>query len=150
LCPQSVYLYGLKPEMADQGYKHEFILAALLSRTMTYYVFKRFAEGDPARAHAKLGPRPVGVPADARCRILEHGKLLDRKVPLGGPDDKSIELLLRQLWGLRAEDGAYINGEFAALLTTQAILDLFPDGVPGAAVVSERLESRLGGREISS
>jgi hypothetical protein len=35
------YLYRLKPEMADQGYKHEFILAALLSRTMTYYVFKR-------------------------------------------------------------------------------------------------------------
>jgi hypothetical protein len=48
------YLYRLKPEMADQGYKHEFILAALLSRTMTYYVFKRFAEVDPARAHAKL------------------------------------------------------------------------------------------------
>lgn len=149
-CPQSVYLYRLKPEMVALGYRHEFLLAALLSRTMTYYVFKRFGEVDPARAHAKLtharlealpipkvdfsdeGQRGIHDDIAARAQMLLSGE-----AALGGPDDKTVELLLRELWGLSAEDGAYINGEFAGLPSSQAIIDLFPDGVPGASVYQE-------------
>ena len=149
-CPQSVYLYRLKKEAVGQGYRHEFVLAALLSRTMAYYVFKRFGEVDPARAHAKLThtrlealPIPrVDFADSAQARIhdeiaMRAQRILDEDAPLGGPDDKAIELLLRQLWTLSAEDGAYINGEFAGLPPSQAIIDLFPDGVPGAAVYQE-------------
>ena len=39
-CPQSVYVYRLRDGERAKGYKHEFVLAALLSRTMAYPVFK--------------------------------------------------------------------------------------------------------------
>jgi len=62
-CPQSIYIYRLRPDEAAKGYRHAFVLAALLSRTMAYLVFKRFAEVDPAKAHAKLThERLTGLP----------------------------------------------------------------------------------------
>jgi hypothetical protein len=146
-CPQSVYLYRLRPEMANQGYSHAFVIGSLLSRTLAYYVFKRFGEVDPARAHAKLThtrlealPMPLIDFSDPEQRTLHDEiairalRLLVGDAPIGGSDDREAELMLRQLWGLSAEDGAYINGEFAGLPSSQAIADLFPDGVPGAGV----------------
>jgi hypothetical protein len=53
-CPQSLYLYRLKPERVAAGWTHEYLLGAFLSRTMAYVVFKRFAEVDPDKAHAKV------------------------------------------------------------------------------------------------
>jgi hypothetical protein len=149
-CPQSVYLYRLNPGAAASGFRHEFLLAALLSRTLTYYVFKRFSEVDPARAHAKVTHKRLAtmpIPnvdfSDAKSAklhddVVQRARLLlDGETRLGGPDDQAIELALRDLWGLSPEDGAYINGEFAGLPLGQALADLFPDGVPGAAVYSE-------------
>jgi len=107
--------------MADQGYKHEFILAALLSRTMTYYVFKAFRRGGPGAGACEADPRPVGVPADvefsseAQRRIHDDvaaraRKLLDGEVPLGGPDDKSIELLLHEHQAWTPRKGMFAPG----------------------------------------
>lgn len=41
-CPQSVYLYRCTEEARTKGYSEEYILAAIASRTMNYYLFKRF------------------------------------------------------------------------------------------------------------
>jgi hypothetical protein len=142
-CPQSVYLYRLRKDEAKKGYRHEYVLGALLSRTMAYLIFKRFSEVDPAKAHAKLThKRLAGLPIpvvdfnspgqrglhDSVVRNVR--KLLASKAELGGVEDRHIEQQLRALWGITAADGAYINGEFYDLPEGQAIRDLFPAGRP--------------------
>ena len=115
----------------------------MLSRTMAYLVFKRFAEVDPAKAHAKLTHERLAdlpIPAvdfddpvekNAHDRIVGHvNTLLHGASVLGGEEDREIERLLRDLWGLTGADGAYINGEFFDLPEGQAVRDLFPDGRP--------------------
>jgi hypothetical protein len=142
-CPQSVYLYRLRNEESRRGYSHEFVLAALLSRTMAYLVFKRFGEVDPAKAHAKLThARLADLPIPRveftdRAQKIAHDQvvknvrsLLTGTAMLAGVEDREIEQILRGLWGLSAEDGAYINGEFFDLPDSQAVRDLFPDGPP--------------------
>jgi hypothetical protein len=142
-CPQSVYVYRLKEDMAAAGYRHEFVLAALLSRTMSYCVFKRFGEIDPAKAHAKLTherladlPIPkvdFNVPAERKLHeqiVANVRKLLDGSELIGGAADREIENELRQLWHIGPTDGAYINGEFYDLPDSQAIRELFPNGRP--------------------
>jgi hypothetical protein len=142
-CPQSVYIYRLTEQEATKGYKNEFLLAALLSRTIAFYIFKRFAEVDPAKAHAKLThERLSGLPIPnvdfnnqnskrAHDRIVENTRaLLDGGASIGGSEDLEIEIDLRKLWGVSAPEGAYINSEFADLPQSQAIHDLFPNGVP--------------------
>jgi hypothetical protein len=142
-CPQSVYIYRLNQEAVNSGHQHEFLLAALLSRTIAYYVFKRYAEVDPAKAHAKLTherlsalPIPkVDFGSQDNRQIYERivinaRALLDGRVAIGGVEDLAIEVDLRSLWGISAMDGAYINGEFADLPESQVIHDLFPNGRP--------------------
>jgi len=142
-CPQSVYIYRLKPEHIAAGYRHEFILAALLSRTMAYFVFKRFSEVDPAKAHAKLTHdrlaslpipkvdfRKAGEAAAHKTIVQNVQKLLKGSAAIGDEEDLEIERLLRGLWGVAETDGAYINGEFADLPDSQVIRDLFPNGRP--------------------
>lgn len=142
-CPQSVYIYRLRPERRQSGYRHEYVLAALLSRTMAYFVFKRFAEIDVAKAHAKLTherletlPIPVcdfGVDSQraAHDEIVNDVRLLlDGIAELGGEEDRRVEQNLRVLWGISGADGAYINGEFHDLPDGQALRDLFPHGRP--------------------
>lgn len=142
-CPQSVYWYRLKPEWAEAGYELEFLLAALLSRTMAYYVFKRFSEVDPARAHAKVTherlstfPIPKVDFDDPEQRDLYKTvvdgarRLLSGETPIGGADDMKIDVALRSLWGLTADDGLYINLELAQVPEGQVLRDLFPNGLP--------------------
>ena len=142
-CPQSVYIYRLRKEMAAEGYRHEFVLAALVSRTMAYCVFKRFGEIDPAKAHAKLTherladlPIPRVDFADKAQRQLHDqivanvGRLLNGSEHIGGAADREIETALRGLWHVDNDDGAYINGEFYDLPESQAVRDLFPNGRP--------------------
>jgi N-6 DNA Methylase/TaqI-like C-terminal specificity domain len=149
-CPQSVYLYRLNPDRMAQGYRHEFVLGALLSRTLTYYVFKRFGEVEPARAHAKLtherlAELPIPMvdftnPAQRAAHdaiVADVRWLLEGQAILGGPQDLEIELNLRHLWRIEPEDGAYINGEFLQLPNSQAIKDLFPSGRPLIRAASE-------------
>ncbi len=141
--PQSVYWYRLKPEYEKAGYAQEFLLGALLSRTMAYYVFKRFSEVDPARAHAKVTharlsnfPIPKVDFSDRAQRRLHNdvtaavAKLLRGEAQVGGAEDMGIDVALRQLWGLPPDDGLYINLELARLPEGQVIRDLFPKGAP--------------------
>ncbi len=141
--PQSVYAYHLKPEWEAKGYRHEFVLGALLSRTLIYHVFKRFGEIDPARAHAKLTherlkdlPIPTIDFGDREQKrrhdeiVDDVRKLLDGQASLGGPEDTRTELNLRTLWGLTADDGAYINSELSEAPDSQVLTDLFPNGRP--------------------
>ncbi|HUY89205.1 MAG TPA: N-6 DNA methylase [Pirellulales bacterium] len=142
-CPQSVYIYRLRDDFVKKGYAHEYLLAAILSRTMAYLVFKRFSEVDPAKAHAKVTHERLAslpIPAVDFQRASERRahdiivanvrSLLTGEAKLGGEEDREIEYRLRRLWGLSASDGAYVNGEFFDLPDGQAIRDLFPDGRP--------------------
>lgn len=142
-CPQSVYIYRLRDEYRQQGYSLEYVLAALLSRTMTYFIFKRYAEIDSAKAHAKLThERLQCLPIPKLDLSCAHEKqlhdsivgnvrrLLGNSPDLGGPDDTAIELSLRELWKLDTNEGAYINGQFYGLDNSQAVRDLFPSGPP--------------------
>jgi len=144
-CPQSIYLYRINDEHASRGYRHEFLLAALLSRTLAYYVFKSFGEIDPAKAHAKLtherlSSLPVPkvdftVPSQRRVHdeICEAVRmLLDGSAPLGGAEDRRIESGLRELWGVTPVEGAYINSEFLDVPDSQIVRDLFPSRSPGS------------------
>ncbi|MGO9955577.1 MAG: Eco57I restriction-modification methylase domain-containing protein [Solirubrobacteraceae bacterium] len=141
--PQTVFFYRLKPQSAAAGYRHEFLLAALLSRTMAYFLFKRYGQVDPSRGHAHVThkrlealPIPKVAFSDVKQRALHDevvqlaGELLDGSADLGGGEDMRIELALRKLWGLSAEDGAHINLELAQVPTGQVIRDLFPGGLP--------------------
>ena len=137
-CPQSVYIYRIKPEWLEKGYSHEFLLGCLLSRTMAYYVFKRFAEVDPARPHAKLTharlealPIPSVDFGSARASkayetiVQGVAPLLSGNARIGGSEDLAIESALRELWALSPEDGAAINKELSQLPSSQALRELF-------------------------
>jgi hypothetical protein len=145
-CPQTIFFYRLKPEAIAAGYTHEFLLAALLSRTLAYYMFKRYSELDPDRSHAhvtynRLDELPIPRLNRSVARQDDLARKVDRHVTallagvaeLGGQEDWAVELALRELWDLSPEQGAYINGEFAFLPTSQPLRDLFPDGVPRPA-----------------
>jgi hypothetical protein len=141
-CPQSVYLYRLNDDALAQGYRNEFVLAALLSRTMAFVIFKRFAEVDPAKAHATLTHDRLSELPIPRINFQDYEQrtmherivanvlaLLDASRPNGSAEDLDNELLLRRLWGV-VNEGAYINGEFHDLPHGQVLQDLFPDGPP--------------------
>lgn len=148
-CPQSIYIYRLLPKYVTNGYRHEFILGALLSRTMAYYLFKKFGEIDPAKAHAKLtherlSTLPIpSVDFSSQSQKTAHDaicvgvrELLNGTAKLGGQSDRSVELSLRELWGLTPDDGAFINREFLDVPDSQIVRDLFPNGVPRAPGVT--------------
>ena len=117
---------------------------------MAYYIFKKLSEVDPARAHAhvthaSLASLPIPSvdftdqeQARAHAEIVTAvDRLLAGKSKPGGTDDRDIELALRSLWGLTAEDGAYINAELAQLPPSQAVRELFPEGIPDASPALE-------------
>lgn len=105
---------------------------------------------DPARAHAKLTHERLSrfpVPAidfedhDQRALHDEVDKnvrlLLEGQAEPGGQEDMRIDIALRELWGLSAEDGLHINLELARLPAGQAIRELFPRGTPKIVVTAD-------------
>jgi hypothetical protein len=141
--PQTVFFYRLKQESRHAGYCNEFVLAALLSRSMAYYLFKRYGQVDPARGHAhvthkRLEALPIPrvdfddpVASERHDEIVDLARtLLAAKAEVGGREDMRIELLLRQLWGLTGEDGLHINLELAQVPAGQILRQLFPGGLP--------------------
>lgn len=143
ICPQSLYIYRLKSEYSRSGLSHEYVLAALLSRTMSYVMFKRFGEVDPDKAHPKLTharlaafPIPKADFNDSNFRkchdiIVDSVRsLLNGDETIGGEADRRIEQQLRDLWKISPDEGAYINGQFGDLPYGQAIRELFPQGRP--------------------
>jgi hypothetical protein len=157
-CPQSVYYYRLTEEAHARGYSNEFLLAVLLSRTVAYYVFKRFGEVDPARAHAKVTherlsrfPIPtIDFEDDVQRRLHEEivqnvKRLLNGEAEVGGHEDMRIDIALRELWELSADDGLFINLELAQLPAGQVIRELFPHGAPKVVVKSSGPRSTESG-----
>ena len=56
--------------------------------------------------------------------------LLAGEAEVGDSTDMGIDLALRRLWGLTADEGVHINLELAQLPEGQVIRDLFPNGPP--------------------
>ncbi len=141
--PQTVFFYRLRAGAQAEGYREQFVLAALLSRTMAYYLFKRYGQVDPARGHAhvthkRLEALPIPrVDFDDTAQRQRHDEivqlaeiLLAGEADTGGKEDMRIELLLRELWGVSAEDGQHINLELAQVPEGQVLRELFPGGLP--------------------
>ena len=141
--PQTVFFYRLKPGRLAEGYRHEYVLAGLLSRTMAYFLFKRYGQVDPSRGHAHVTHKRLeALPLpevnfsnrsqrDLHDEIVDLArKLLDGSAAPGGPEDMRIETALRELWGVSAEDGLHINLELAQVPAGQSIRALFPGGLP--------------------
>ena len=152
--PQTVFFYRLKPGHAAVGYRHEFVLAALLSRTMSYFLFKRYAQVDPSRGHAHVTHerlKDLPIPAvdftDPRQRnlhdeVVEHAQaLLNADAVLGGAEDMAIDLMLRELWGLTGKEGLHVNLELAQVPEGQVMRDLFPEGLPRQILATANAES---------
>jgi type I restriction-modification system DNA methylase subunit len=144
-CPQSVYVYRCSNEARSRGYSEEYILAAIVSRTMNYYLFKRFGEVDPARAHVKVThkrleqfPIPRIDTDEKKEKVKEIERLVQKMLQRqkhGSDVDHRIEHLLREIWGVSPREGAYINGVFNLIPVSQVVKDLFPDGIPKAFVL---------------
>lgn len=152
--PQTVFFYRLTPTAQKEGYREPFVLAALLSRTMAYYLFKRYGQIDPARGHAhvthkRLEALPIprvdfSDPAqrqqhDEIVRLAEA--LLAGDAETSREEDMRIELLLRELWGISAEDGLHVNLELAQVPEGQVLRELFPEGLPKQILSTANAES---------
>lgn len=138
-CPQSIYMFRLQHELEQAGWTLQYIHGALASRTMAYFVFKRFSEVDPDKAHAKLTLARLGTLPIPKLDLTSQGHraaldTITTNVDLlnsgqarnGGPEDWDIEVALRDLWGLTGDHGAYINSELQGLPQSQATSSLFP------------------------
>lgn len=149
LTPQSVYTYQLMEEYGKRGYETEFLIGALLSRPMAFFILKRFSEVDPAKAHSKLTharlavlPIPkvdFGSKTQRRYHdtVVKNVKALySGSAQVGGKEDGEIDVCLRKLWGLTPEDGAYMNSEFFDLPYGQYVKALFPAGPPEPRIAS--------------
>jgi hypothetical protein len=144
---------ALNSRAIANGYTLEFLLAALVSRTMNYFVLKRFAEADPARAfakvtHQRLADLPIPTvlsPSDKNIvgTVTRHVRNILDSQELGGADDMNIEVELRRMWGMSPDEGAYINGVFAQIPTGQLVRDLFPGGAPSTRPFPSTLQSHV-------
>ena len=72
--------------------------------------------------------------------VTNISALLSSKARLGGDQDLQMEPDLRRLWGLSGDDGAYIHSEFRDVPESQALRDLFPEGVPARAAGGHDLD----------
>jgi hypothetical protein len=151
--PQTVFFYRLKPDASKEGYREPFVLAALLSRTMAYYLFKRYGQIDPARGHAHVTHKrleALPIPRVDFADPIQRGRhdeivrlaetLLAGKAESGHEEDMRIELLLRELWGISAKDGLYVNLELAQVPEGQVLRELFPEGLPRQVLSSANSE----------
>jgi hypothetical protein len=153
-CPQSVYVYRVKPEQAVAGYTEELVLAVLCSRVFLYLVFKEFGEIDSTRAFAKMTharlanmPLPFLGSKDALKVAASIGAAVRGIVnaqSVAEDTDWEIERGIAGLWGLNQDDVVHIVHEFAKVHVNETLLALFPQGVRGREQsIIERWGSRM-------
>ena len=124
-CVRTLYAYHLRKEYEGLGMTLEYVLAALQSRTMHYYIVLITNQGDPRRPLANLRMETVGGLPIPKISSLDDRKRHDQIVSLmkqrlvrtapSRDDDMRIELLLRDLWGLSGDDGVFIARELSRL-----------------------------------
>jgi hypothetical protein len=143
-CPQSVYVYRVKPYWRDRGYDETLVAALLLSRTFAYIVFKKFGEIDSARAfakltHARLENMPVPLLSEAELagaevrRVKSNVADLSRHGAEARQDlDWRIERDAARLWGLGRQDVEHMIREFGKVHVNDYLRRLFPEGVEGS------------------
>lgn len=137
-CPRSVYTWQIKEKWTEQGYDHRYLYACLQSRMLAYFVFKKFAEVDPDRAHANLRitqikelPIPE-VDFSEKAQKERHDRiceLVDEMLggeKLGTTPDLEIDNLIREQWGLDSSDAKHVHSELKALPKSQLLQDLYP------------------------
>jgi N-6 DNA Methylase len=120
-CARSMYTYRLTSRAAEEGYDIRYVLGALQSRTMHYYVVLSTNQGDPRRPFANVRmnvvdslPIPRVTFSDKKQKelhdqiVADVQTLLDHRASLGGPEDLRIESNLRTLWDMDGNDGVYI------------------------------------------
>lgn len=156
-CPQSVYVYRiradspkhregeLEPSISrswSEVVDHKYLLAVLQSRTIAYYVFKKFGEIDASQAfskltHIRLGGLPIPVASHEEPEWREkHDKivgLVDSMLsgkPVGDPIDWEIERIIQVLYGLEPSEIAYINSQLGLVAYHKAMKQMFPKGPP--------------------
>jgi len=150
-CPQSVYVYRIRDDLPRNGggnqpwpeiVNHKFLLAVLQSRTLAYYVFKKFGEIDASQAfskltHVRLGGLPIPVAGyekpdwkEKHDKIVELvGDMLSGK-PIGSPTDWEIERIIQDLYDLEPSEIAHINSQLGLVAYHRAMKQMFPKGPP--------------------
>lgn len=167
-CPQSVYVYRIRDELSsvveDKKDKktnshpwseivdHKFLLAILQSRTLAYYVFKKFGEIDASQAfskltHVRLGGLPIPIAnyreegwKEKHARIVE---LVEEMLSSGSAVDSvdwEIERIVQQLYDLKPPDAAYIYSQLALVAYHQAMKQMFPSGRPPKPKFEEEIK----------
>ena len=123
---RSTYAFKLTPDAIASGYKIEFLLAVLQSRTIHYYITQITNQGDPRRPFANIRMGTVGnIPmpsiAGSKADLVKHDRVvqlvrsMEAGSSFGGAEDMEIESLLRDLWGMSGDDGVYIAKELSKL-----------------------------------
>lgn len=173
-CPQSVYIYRIKDEViepkpergsetkrnSENGYRwtqildHRFLLAVLQSRTLAYYVFKRFGEIDASQAfskltHVRLSAFPIPVKnwtepswKQKHDRIVKLVDDLLGSKPVSENADWEIERTVQELYGLEPNAVAYIYGQLGLVAYHQAMKQMFPNGPPPKPQLVEEIQIR--------
>jgi len=149
-CPQSVYVYRIKEEYNEIN--HKFLLAVLQSRTMAYYVFKKFGEIDAAQAFSKLTHvRLAKLPIPVRHReqnsdwqsihdqIVEYVDNMLNEGELGGSIDWQLERLIQGLYNLDSGDNAYIMSQLGLTAYHKSMREMFPHSPPPKPVTIEKI-----------
>jgi len=148
-CPQSVYVYKLKEEYSDID--HKFLIAVLLSRAVTYYIFKKFGEIDAAQAFSKLThvrlseiPIPINNRESDEWKAIHNDivNLVDQMLqgePLGGSVDWEIERKILELYNLISGENAHIIQQLGLTAYHKAMQQLFPNKRPPKPVRTEEI-----------
>jgi len=142
-CPQSIYIYSVKPEFRNQGLDNELLLAFICSRLFHLQVFMAFGEIDSSRAFSKLthqrlsrlrgiSPDLLSQRTELVSRIHSRVQLLAEHGTTGREDvDWEIEACWSVILDLSAADIRHIVRNFSHVHESEVILTLFPGGLEG-------------------
>lgn len=139
-CPRSIYIYKLKNEY--KYIDHKYLLGILQSRTLSYYIFKKYGQIDAAQAFGKFTldnvseiPIPIKDTNDQEWKqlhniIVDNVDLMLNNGDLGGSIDWQIERAVQKLYGISSAESAYIMNQLGLVAYHKSMQEMFPDGPP--------------------
>lgn len=143
LCPQSVYIYRVKPHYRKAGYDELLLLSYLSSRLFHLQVFMEFGEIDSSRAFSKLTHQRLAQLHAVEPDVLashavevEHLRTLTMKLAEGRSrspedDDWKVEGLWSVIHGIEESSIDKFVRAFSRIHEGELLLKLFPGGVKG-------------------